>query len=184
MFSGERGCHRCPAAWSSAGNSVDMPSAPTVVAVPGTAGNLLVTWEAPDGPRAVPSTRWTTVRRCYRQRGVRAMGVRYARGASSGRICRSCSWRRMPSTRRGSGRTMAGRIDGVNDSAPPWSKPLTWSSMGVRADRGASAVQRAAGDACAQVDPTTSWKAKVRCATSWFPSCATPSNGRVSRMGS
>ena len=34
-----------------AGHSVEMPPAPTVVAVPDTAGNLLVSWEAPDGPQ-------------------------------------------------------------------------------------------------------------------------------------
>ena len=33
-----------------AGHSVDMPAAPTVAAVPDTAGNLLVSWQAPDGP--------------------------------------------------------------------------------------------------------------------------------------
>ena len=47
-----------------AGSSVDMPSAPTVVAVPDTAGNLLVSWEAPDG--AQPASYQVH----YRERGT------------------------------------------------------------------------------------------------------------------
>ena len=52
-----------------AGHSVEMPSAPTVVAVPDTAGNLLVSWQAPDGPQPA------SYQVHYRSRGYRERGT-------------------------------------------------------------------------------------------------------------
>ena len=108
-----------------AGNSVDMPSAPTVVAVPGTAGNLLVTWEAPDGP---PPASYQVH---YRARGYRERGAEPWESATTGGQFTHLPILFLEEDAECEVRVRAhyGRaLDGVDDSAAP--SPSAWSASG------------------------------------------------------